>query len=33
MRTLQEEGEALLTQDLTSRLELDRVLGTSEVLL
>jgi general secretion pathway protein E len=33
MWTLQEEGEALLGGGLTSRLELDRVLGTSEVVL
>lgn len=33
MRTLFEEGETLLASKLTSRIELDRVLGTSEVLL
>ena len=33
MRTLQEEGEALLAEHLTSLIELDRVLGTSEVML
>ena len=33
MRTLQQEGESLLKRGVTSRVELERALGTTEVLL